>query len=189
LVELRRRPTDSSLRPGQPVLLSSVVRRLRNVGWDQHDREHHCAENALANGMNGISTGYGLAWSLAQSRRRVGRWIRACGFITPSGRTPRWTTRPRRGASGSTQLARPEAERQQPPGQPVLARAAQRPWRLRGSPPHAPPCGLPLAGPRRYDLSCELRFEVQLMSALPQPPTSPPSCFADSSIGHFRSRK
>jgi hypothetical protein len=49
-----------------------------------------------------------------------------------------------------------------------------------GSPPAPPLRGARRAGPRRYDMSCELAFEDQLMSALPHSPTTPSSRFAES---------
>src|SRR5512142_1833471 len=45
-------------------------------------------------GFSNRSTGW--AWSLGSKPTRAGRWIRACGSTTHSGRIPRWTTRLRR---------------------------------------------------------------------------------------------
>jgi hypothetical protein len=53
-------------------------------------------------------------------------------------------------------------------------------WYLNPSPLHPPPVGRPATGSQAHDLSCELEFEVQLMSALSQSPTSPSSRFAES---------
>ena len=57
----------------------------------------HCAENALAERMNGIlKSEYAWAKSSKPVPARGWQWIRRCICITPVGRTRRWVIAPRR---------------------------------------------------------------------------------------------
>ena len=112
----------------------------------------HCAENALAERMNGILKGeYGLDRCFktkAQSRTAVEQAIHLYG-----------TRRPH----SSLGMRYPSE---------VHALAPQ-------SPLH-PPAGCPATGTQAHDMSRELAFKDRLISALPQSPTIPSSRFADS---------
>jgi putative transposase len=106
----------------------------------------HCAENALAERMNGIlKSEYGLDRvfaTKAQSRTAVEQAIQLYG-----------TRRPH--SSLGNQF-------------PALVYA-------QGLPPCTPPAGCPASGPQAHDMSRELRFEDRLISALSHSPTTPSS--------------
>jgi hypothetical protein len=106
----------------------------------------HCAENALAERMNGIlKSEYGLDRvfaTKAQSRRAVEQAIQLYG-----------TRRPHSALGNQF---------------PALVYA-------QGLPPCTPPAGCPASGPQAHDMSRELRFEDRLMSALSHSPTTPSS--------------
>jgi len=141
---------------------------------------NHCAENALAERMNGIlkqEYGLGLEFGIKADARRA--WIRACGSTTHSGHTPRWATRPRRRCIRWDSIRTTGGVAQKfaaPVGE----------WRAKGLYPkrrRRSPC-TPLRnarrlGPQAHDRSRELEFGDRLLSALPQSPTIPSSRFAD----------
>jgi transposase InsO family protein len=136
---------------GSQYCCHAYVQRASAAGLTMSMTElEHCAENALAERMNGmLKSEYGLDQCFktkAQLRQAVHQAIHLYGI---AGHTRRWPTGFRRRCI-----------------------RVSSPW-------HPPPAGCPATGPQAHDLSRALRFEDRLMSALPQCPTSPSSRFAD----------
>jgi putative transposase len=73
------------------------IRRLEERGLPiSMTEKNHCAENALAERVNGILKGeYGLGGRLKTRRTRAGRWRSRSGFTTNGGRIWRWLSKAR----------------------------------------------------------------------------------------------